>query len=409
MIDDLHGRVVFIVSPSLERSRVRIPVGADVCVMNTSICTPGCLICDIYEARRALLGGKEPVITAEVPESYNIPAISTAVGSFGAFNPFSPQHSLASPCSPYVDGFVASPLLPQSFPSPLSPALTPPAFPSWLLPSPPPRHTQFPYPMPSQMYKNQQPAWNPMGNNVEMNMQQPMMMPQYQQMPESRPTSVSQLLNSSSQASSGYQSNFTGSSVSLDTQNISGGDNSNVVSPSVSPISKAHSPQSARDQEINELANIISDLPLSERRAVGCEKKTLETLNKLSPLSDYRKLKADANKSLAPANPHWARVVMAQSPYSIHGEGLCPSSGDINRLMMMMMIIIQEARIGHDYVRIFKRSGPYGDRSECFRRPQEDVAYNSRATEAIVRAKGNRRQSTKIPLLPAIQYAHNHR
>ncbi|CAH0400739.1 unnamed protein product [Chilo suppressalis] len=269
---------------------------------------------DIYEARRALLGGKEPVITAEVPESYNIPAISTAVGSFGAFNPFSPQHSLASPCSPYVDGFVASPLLPQSFPSPLSPALTPPAFPSWLLPSPPPRHTQFPYPMPSQMYKNQQPAWNPMGNNVEMNMQQPMMMPQYQQMPESRPTSVSQLLNSSSQASSGYQSNFTGSSVSLDTQNISGGDNSNVVSPSVSPISKAHSPQSARDQEINELANIISDLPLSERRAVGCEKKTLETLNKLSPLSDYRKLKADANKAMKEAvgsgyrvpTPRWA-------------------------------------------------------------------------------------------------------
>lgn len=33
---------------------------------------------------------------------------------------------------------------------------------------------------------------------------------------------ITQLLNSSSQASSGYQSNFTGSSVSLDTQNISG-------------------------------------------------------------------------------------------------------------------------------------------------------------------------------------------
>ncbi|RVE45261.1 hypothetical protein evm_010083 [Chilo suppressalis] len=28
---------------------------------------------------------------------------------------------------------------------------------------------------------------------------------------------------------------------------------------------------------------------------------------------------------------------MAQSPYSIRGEGLCPSSGDINRLMMMMI------------------------------------------------------------------------
>jgi hypothetical protein len=38
-----------------------------------------------------------------------------------------------------------------------------------------------------------------------------------------------------------------------------------------------------------------------------------------------------------PTNPHWARVV-GYGPFSlcvIHKEGLCPSSGDINRLMMM--------------------------------------------------------------------------
>jgi hypothetical protein len=43
--------------------------------------------------------------------------------------------------------------------------------------------------------------------------------------------------------------------------------------------------------------------------------------------------------SLAPTNPHWARVV-GYGPFSlcvIHKEGLCPSSDDINRLMMMMM------------------------------------------------------------------------
>jgi hypothetical protein len=42
---------------------------------------------------------------------------------------------------------------------------------------------------------------------------------------------------------------------------------------------------------------------------------------------------------LAPTNPHWARVV-SYGPFSlcvIHKEGLCPSSGDINRLMMMMI------------------------------------------------------------------------
>jgi hypothetical protein len=41
---------------------------------------------------------------------------------------------------------------------------------------------------------------------------------------------------------------------------------------------------------------------------------------------------------LAPTNPHWARVV-AYGPFSLcvfHKEGLCPSSGDINRLMMMI-------------------------------------------------------------------------
>jgi hypothetical protein len=43
-------------------------------------------------------------------------------------------------------------------------------------------------------------------------------------------------------------------------------------------------------------------------------------------------------QSLAPTNPHWARVV-GYGPFSswlIHKEGLCPSSGDVNRLMMMM-------------------------------------------------------------------------
>jgi hypothetical protein len=37
------------------------------------------------------------------------------------------------------------------------------------------------------------------------------------------------------------------------------------------------------------------------------------------------------------SNPHWARVV-GSSPFSlcvIHKESLCPSSGDVNRLMMI--------------------------------------------------------------------------
>jgi hypothetical protein len=45
-------------------------------------------------------------------------------------------------------------------------------------------------------------------------------------------------------------------------------------------------------------------------------------------------------QSVAPTNPHWARVVI-YSPFSLcvsHKEGVCASSEDINRLMMMMMI-----------------------------------------------------------------------
>jgi hypothetical protein len=41
-------------------------------------------------------------------------------------------------------------------------------------------------------------------------------------------------------------------------------------------------------------------------------------------------------QSLAPTNPHWAGVV-GYGLFSlcvIHKEGMCPSSGDINRLMM---------------------------------------------------------------------------
>jgi hypothetical protein len=41
-------------------------------------------------------------------------------------------------------------------------------------------------------------------------------------------------------------------------------------------------------------------------------------------------------QSIAPTNPRWARVV-GYRPFSlcvIHKEGLCSSSGDINRLMM---------------------------------------------------------------------------
>jgi hypothetical protein len=47
-------------------------------------------------------------------------------------------------------------------------------------------------------------------------------------------------------------------------------------------------------------------------------------------------------QSLERTNPHWPCVV-GYGPFSFrvtHKEGLCPSSGDINGLMMMMTLLI---------------------------------------------------------------------
>jgi hypothetical protein len=42
-------------------------------------------------------------------------------------------------------------------------------------------------------------------------------------------------------------------------------------------------------------------------------------------------------QTLAPTNPHWARMVgYGLFLWLIHKESLCPSSGGINRLMMMI-------------------------------------------------------------------------
>jgi hypothetical protein len=45
-------------------------------------------------------------------------------------------------------------------------------------------------------------------------------------------------------------------------------------------------------------------------------------------------------QSLAPNNPHWARVARAGYGPLYYEEGLCSCCGDINRLMLMMMMIV---------------------------------------------------------------------
>ncbi|CAK1550383.1 unnamed protein product [Leptosia nina] len=323
---------------------------------------------DIYEARRELIGHKESSITAEIPESYNIPNVPNAIPNFGVFNPFSPSHSSMgnSPCSPLHQGkggatyssaaaydmatfgspmYGQHPPTPGGYPAPISPVtLAPPVMGAWMIPSPQASTSQFHFPMPNQaVIYNNQPTWNPMSNNGDMNSMQTMLQQQYNMTgpstSEGRPHSqqcarafasnmlfrakitrafapslykprtenaqaqwiiLNQLLNNSSAGSSGYQSNFTGSSVSIDTQNISSGGDGSVASPLVSPISRtANSPApSTDDRSQQELVNLISELKTCDRRAVGCEKKTLETLTKISPISDYRQLQQEASKAM---------------------------------------------------------------------------------------------------------------
>ncbi|CAF4928601.1 unnamed protein product [Pieris macdunnoughi] len=196
------------------------------------------------------------------------------------------------------------PPTPGGFPAPMSPAIQ--VYGNWLIPSPQPSTSQFHYPMPSPSAPYPGP-WNSISGNGESNVSSTSMMQQYPGSShppncESRPISLTQLLNSSSACSSGYQSNFTGSSVSIDAQNISAGAENSVVSPSVSPISKsavspAQSSENDRSQQ-QELANLILELKNSDRRAPGCEKKTLETIKQLSPLSEYRQLQQEANKAM---------------------------------------------------------------------------------------------------------------
>jgi hypothetical protein len=70
------------------------------------------------------------------------------------------------------------------------------------------------------------------------------------------------------------------------------------------------------------------------RRVMGDQKFVITS-------SVLRKARHDVSAAfvvVSPTNPHWARVV-GYGPFwfcVIHKKGRCPSSGDINRLMMMV-------------------------------------------------------------------------
>jgi hypothetical protein len=60
-----------------------------------------------------------------------------------------------------------------------------------------------------------------------------------------------------------------------------------------------------------------------------------------TPIRRHVKPLVSADFAVVPTNPYWTRVV-GYGPFClcvIHKRGLCPSSGVINRLMMMMFVV----------------------------------------------------------------------
>lgn len=150
------------------RTRSKYELFRAVWLTTISVVIPG----DIYEARRALFGSKQPAINAEIPESYNVPAFNAStLPNFGVFNPFSQNaENNCSPMSmpnthphmPYNLQPLQMPEMvynnmgnslynahnsPGGYPIHVSPAITPPAFaPAWIIPSPQPAGSQFTFP-----------------------------------------------------------------------------------------------------------------------------------------------------------------------------------------------------------------------------------------------------------------------
>ncbi|CAG4994704.1 unnamed protein product [Parnassius apollo] len=196
---------------------------------------------DIYDARRELLGGNEPPVTAEIPESYNIPAMPAGAINFGAFNPFSPSNgSAASPCSPFLDLGFSSGLLG----APLSPA-SPPPFPT-LSPHAPPHAACPPH------AARPPPATRPLDDPLAPAACTDTLPRATKQRPAYVQEPARFMESDVRKRRNGWHAAAGGGAAVLpanDGRWQACGDGSNMVSPSVSPISKAHSPANSADND----------------------------------------------------------------------------------------------------------------------------------------------------------------
>ncbi|XP_017789391.1 PREDICTED: protein bicaudal C homolog 1-B isoform X1 [Habropoda laboriosa] len=253
---------------------------------------------NIYEARKQLLGLDEPRVHAEIPATYHIPNIGNIFQGGNSGNCLSPN-SLVSNLSENLSNMLAvntqnppycvSPMAHSPNPMGLSPHWgLPPPIPSMFSPLPP-LHHPYPYPHLNHLLTTQHVMHNNNG------------MPHHSHGLHNH-AFTGQLhsdvhaagfhsihgLNGSSLADSKEGSAYSSlSSVS-----------SSLSSPAISP--RNISPVNPTEASPNlDLSSMLSDLSVSDRRAPGCEKKSLEMAvqQNFAPF-DYEQKKILAAKAI---------------------------------------------------------------------------------------------------------------
>ncbi|XP_017757341.1 PREDICTED: protein bicaudal C homolog 1-B-like [Eufriesea mexicana] len=281
---------------------------------------------NIYEARKQLLGLEEPRVHAEIPATYHIPNAAN-IFQGNASNGSSPNNLIGSlsdilTINTQNPPYCVSPVPHSPNPMGLSPHWGLPPIPSMF--SPLPLHHSYPYPHLNHLLTTQ----HVMHNNA--------MPPHSHGLQNHAFTGIGQLnsnvpagfhsihgLNGNSLADSKEGSAYSSlSSVS-----------SSLSSPAISP--RNISPVNPTENSTNlDLSSMLSDLTVSDRRAPGCEKKSLEMAaqQNLVPF-DYEQKKLLAAKAIQtkPSSNDYRVPTSAWSGYGL-SQSIPPiSTTDLNK------------------------------------------------------------------------------
>ncbi|XP_031775730.1 protein bicaudal C homolog 1-B isoform X3 [Apis florea] len=288
---------------------------------------------NIYEARKQLLGLDEPRVYAEIPATYYIPNVGNIFQGNGSSNGSSPPSSLVSSLSDNLSSILTintqtspycmSPISHSPSPLGLSPHWGLPPIPSMF--SPLPLHHTYTY---QQHLNHLLTTQHVMHNNAippHTHAQQNHGFSGIAQLHSNVPPGFHSIhgLNGNSLTDSKEGSAYSSlSSMS-----------SSLSSPAISP--RNISPVNPTENNPNiDLSSMLSDLTVSDRRAPGCEKKSLEMAvqQNLVPF-DYEQKKLLATKAIQtkPATNDYRVPTSAWSGYGLSQTIPPMSATDLNK------------------------------------------------------------------------------